>query len=69
MKREKEKLMREFQSKILNIKEKDLNDTEMNVEFNDIFGLYYILDIDGIYFKESGFLLKEEKTEDDAFEF
>jgi len=69
MKREKEKLMREFQSKILNIKEKDLNDTQMNVEFNDIFGLYYILDIDGIYFKERGFLLKEEKTEDDAFEF
>ena len=46
-----------------------MNDTQMNVEFNDIFGLYYILDIDGIYFKESGFLLKEEKTEDDAFEF
>ena len=68
MKREKEKIMREFQSKILNIKEKDLNDTAINMEFNNIFGIYYIKDIKDIYSKESGFQLKEEKTEDDAFE-
>lgn len=68
MKREKEKIMRKFQPKILNIKEKDLNDLEIGeIPHSDIFGLYYISDIDGIYSKESGFLLKEEREEDDMF--
>jgi CRISPR-associated endonuclease/helicase Cas3 len=68
IKREKEKLMREFQSKILNIKEKDLQDLEIGeIPHSDIFGLYYISDIEGIYSKESGFRLKEERVEDDQF--
>ena len=68
IKREKEKLMREFQSKILNIKEKDLQDLEIGeIPHSDIFGLYYISDIEGIYSKESGFRLKEERVEDDPF--
>ncbi|CAA6811161.1 MAG: CRISPR-associated helicase Cas3 [uncultured Sulfurovum sp.] len=69
IKRKKEKLMREFQSKILNIKEKDLNALEFEIPFSDIFGIYYIVDIKDIYSKESGFQLKEEKTVNDAFEF
>jgi len=68
IKREKEKLMREFQSKILNIKEKDLQDLEIGeIPYSDIFGLYYISDIEGIYSKESGFRLKEERVEDAPF--
>ena len=70
MKREKEKMIREFQSKILNIKEKDLQDLEIGeIPHSNIFGVYYIKDIKDIYSKESGFQLKEEKIEDDAFEF
>ena len=68
MKREKEKLMREFQSKVLNIKEKDLQDLEIGeIPHSNIFGIYYIVDIGDIYSKESGFRLKEETTEDDVF--
>lgn len=68
MKREKEKIMREFQSKILNIKEKDLQDLEIGeIPHSDIFGLYYISDIESIYSKESGFRLKEERVEDEPF--
>jgi len=68
IKREKEKLMREFQSKILNIKEKDLQDLQIGeIPHSDIFGLYYISDIEGIYSKESGFRLKEERVEDDPY--
>ncbi len=70
MKREKEKLMREFQSKVLNIKEKDLQDLEIGeIPHSNIFGIYYISDIEDIYSKESGFRLKEEREEDDVFEF
>ena len=70
MKREKEKLMREFQSKVLNIKEKDLQDLEIGeIPHSNIFGIYYLSDIEDIYSKESGFRLKEEREEDDVFEF
>ena len=68
MKREKEKLIKEFQPKILNIKEKDLNDTGIILEHSDIFGLYYITDVDWIYSSQSGFLIGEEREVDDAFE-
>jgi len=67
MKEEKEKLMREFQSKVLNIKEKDLNALEFEIPFSDIFGIYYIQEVDEFYTKESGFRLSEEKDEDDFF--
>jgi len=69
MKREKEKIMREFQANILNIKEKDLNATGLSIEHSDIFGLYYMMEREGIYSKESGFLIEEERGVDDAFEF
>ena len=62
--------MREFQSKVLNIKEKDLQDLEIGeIPHSNIFGIYYISDIGDIYSKESGFRLKEEREEDDVFEF
>ena len=68
MKREKEKIMREFQAQILNIKEKDLNATGLTIEHSDIFGLFYIMETEGIYSKKSGFLIEEEKEVDDVFE-
>jgi len=69
LKQEKEKIMREFQTNILNIKEKDLNATGMTIEHSDIFGLFYIIGKEGIYSKESGFLIEEERGVDDAFDF
>jgi len=67
IKREKEKIIKEFQPKILNIKEKDLNALGFEIPFSDIFGIYYIQEIDDIYTKERGFRLREEKDEDDLF--
>ncbi len=68
MKREKKKIMREFQSKILNIKEKDLNDLGYGeIPHSDIFGIYYIDTLEGSYFKESGFKIKEELSKNNLF--
>ena len=67
MKGEKEKIMRKFQAQILNIKEKDLNATGMTIEHSDVFGLFYIMETEGIYSKKSGFLIEKERGVDDAF--
>jgi len=70
IKREKEKLMKEFQPFVLNIKERDLKSTGYGeIPHSDIFGIYYIVNIKDVYSKESGFLIEEEQTIDDAFEF
>ena len=60
-KREKEKIIRSFQSNILNIKEKDLRNVGFEIPFSNIFGIYYIDNLDGIYLPQSGFLIEEEK--------
>jgi len=62
-KKEKEKIIKKFQSYVLNIKEKDLKALGFELSFSDIFGIFYIQAIDGIYSSQSGFLLKEEKSE------
>jgi len=69
MKREKEKIRNAFQANILNIKEKDLNATGLSIEYSDIFGIYYMIEIEGIYSKESGFLIEEERGVEDVFDF
>ncbi|MEA1920548.1 MAG: CRISPR-associated helicase Cas3' [Campylobacterota bacterium] len=66
-KREKEKIIKAFQSKILNIKIKDINALGFTLETSKVFGLSYISNIEGIYSKYSGFLLPEEKNEDAPF--
>ena len=60
-KQEKEKIIRSFQSNILNIKEKDLHTLGFEIPFSNIFGIYYIDNLDGIYSLQSGFLIEEEK--------
>ncbi len=61
-KREKEKIIRSFQSNILNIKEKDLHSLGFEIPFSNIFGSYYIDNLEGIYSPQSGFLIEEEKN-------
>ncbi len=61
-KREKGKIIKSFQSRVLNIKKKDIANLEFDPEFSEIFGIFYIKEIEGIYSKESGFLIKEEKN-------
>jgi len=60
-KREKEKILKSFQAKILNIKEKDLRSIGFVPQFSDVFGIFYIKEVDGIYSAMSGFLLDDEK--------
>ncbi len=68
-KKEKEKIIKEFQPYVLNIKEKDLKALGFEPLFSDIFGIYYISNIDGIYSDKSGFLLDEEKSSSEACGF
>lgn len=66
-KREKEKIIKTFQSKILNIKIKDIHALGFTPEYSDIFGISYITNIKGIYSKYSGFLIPEEKNAEATF--
>ena len=60
LKNYKEQRFKAFTSSIINIKRKDLEILGMNVRKSDIFGLYYIDYLDGIYDSKTGFLIAQE---------
>ncbi len=64
----KERRLKALASSILNIKEKDLQSLGINVPKSEVFGLYYIKNIDGVYDPKRGFLISEERELLDAFE-
>jgi len=61
----KEKKFKELAPCIVNIKKKDLNIRA--IEKSEIFGINYVILLDGIYSNESGFLIDEEKSSEDCF--
>lgn len=64
----KEQIFKEISSQIVNIKKKDLESCGVKVEKSEIFGVYYIAFAKGVYSKESGFLIEEEKTAESCFD-
>ncbi len=64
----KERQLKALAPNILNIKEKDLQSLGINIPKSEIFGLYYIENIDGIYDPKRGFLIPEERELLNAFE-
>ena len=64
----KERRLKALAPSILNIKEKDLQSLGINVPKSEVFGLYYIENIDGIYDPKRGFLIPEERELLDIFE-
>lgn len=63
----KEQLFKTMSSHIVNIKREDLAAIGQNPQASEIFGVQYIVDESGIYSKDSGFLIKEEKIDDFYF--
>ena len=64
----KEQRFKAFASSVINIKRKDLEMLGMNVQKSDIFGLYYVDYLDGIYDSKTGFLIAEEQDSLLAFD-
>ncbi len=64
----KERRLKALAPYILNIKEKDLQSLGINIPKSEIFGLYYIKNIDSVYDPKRGFLIPEERELLDAFE-
>ena len=64
----KERQLKALAPSILNIKEKDLQSLGINIPKSEVFGLYYIENIDGVYDPKRGFLISEEHELLDAFE-
>lgn len=67
-KREKEKIIKRFGSKILNIKVKDINALGFKPKFSDVFGVFYIDRMEDIYSSKTGFLIEDEQKADAVFE-
>lgn len=63
----KEQIFKEISSQIVNIKKKDLENCDVKVGKSEIFGVYFIAFAEGVYSKESGFLIEEEKTAESCF--
>jgi len=64
----KEQIFKEISTQMVNIKKKDLENCNTKVETSEIFGVYYIVFVEGIYSSESGFLIEEEKTDESCFD-
>jgi CRISPR-associated endonuclease/helicase Cas3 len=64
----KEQIFKEIGAQIVNIKKKDLKNCGVEVEKSEIFGVYYFVETGGIYSKESGFLIKEERDIESCFD-
>jgi len=60
----KEQQIKNITDKIINIKEKDIKNTGVNFTYSDIFGFLGCEFTKGIYEKNTGFLIKEEKEND-----
>ena len=67
LKRLKERLFNSFIENILNIKKRDLILSGVTYEASNLFGLYYIPVSEGVYSKDSGFLIAQERDIEDEF--
>ena len=61
LKNYKERRFKGFVSSIVNVKRKDLEMLGINIQKSDIFGLYYIDSLDGVYDSKTGFLIADER--------
>jgi len=64
----KEQAYKGMVDKIVNIKKRDLQTCGANYSNSALFGLYYFPQAEGIYSQETGFLIEQERNDDDAFD-
>lgn len=64
----KERLFKEMSHHIVNIKKKDLAAIGQNPQASEIFGVQYIVHEAGLYSKKSGFIIEEEKNQENCFD-
>ena len=64
----KEQAYKGMVDKIVNIKKKDLQRCGANPSYSALFGLYYFPQAEGVYSQETGFLIEQERSDEDVFD-
>lgn len=63
----KEQQFKEISKNLINIKSKDLEQCGINYEKSEIYGIYYINEVENLYSQKSGFLINDEKDVMETF--
>ncbi len=64
----KEQSYKRMVDKIVNIKKRDLQGYGAEPSYSTLFGIYYFPQAEGVYSQATGFLIEQERSDDDAFD-